>query len=384
MKFKKLLSFPRLTLIILVFLGLNACIDPYDANFGQDNRVLVVEGLLTNDFQNPDTIKIQYSYYADESIYKKPITGTRASIVSSAGQETKLNSVGIQGGFLPPANFRINPAEKYTLKFTLGNGDSYESTPQQIISTPTIDKAYDVFNPKSVISNDGKYSFSANEVFVDFQDKAGEKNFYLWRYTHYERLEHCITCEPNTLYKDFSQGCVKNQFSYQRNPAYDYKCSGGCFSVFKSTKVNTFSDLASDGRLVKGRMIAQIPFYSQAGCLVVIQQMSISPEIFGINKLLESQSTATGGLADTPPASIVGNIKNLANSEERIVGYFGLADIKTNRYWMTRENSSGQIAYILGHRPQEEPLPPPPASLPQAPCKKGKDRTPIKPEGWKD
>ena len=131
-------------------------------------------------------------------------------------------------------------------------------------------------------------------------------------------------------------------------------------------------------------MIAQIPYYAQAACLVVVQQMSISPEIYGLNKLLESQSSATGSLADTPAASIIGNIKNLTNSEERIVGYFGLADLKTNRYWMVRENSSGQITYILGHKPDEEPPPPPPASIPQAPCKQGKDRTPIKPEGWKN
>jgi hypothetical protein len=94
MKFKNLVPFPRLILIILILFGLNACIDPYDASFGQDNRVLVVEGLFTNDLQNPDTIKIQYSYYATESVVKRPIAGIQASIVSSAGQETKLNSVG--------------------------------------------------------------------------------------------------------------------------------------------------------------------------------------------------------------------------------------------------------------------------------------------------
>lgn len=375
--YKYLLSF-------LILLSLNACIDPYDSNFGQNNKVLVVEGLLTNDLQNPDTLKIQYSYYLDGYVYKKPIAGTKASIVTSTGQETKLVSVGTEGGFLPPANFRINATEKYTLKFSLGDGNNYESSPQQMLQTPAIDKVYDVFNPTSKLSNDGKTVSSNNEVFVDFQDKVGEKNYYMWRYTHYERLEYCITCDPNTLYKVPSQSCVKNQFNYQRNPAYDYQCLGNCFSIFKSTKANILSDITSDGRLVKGKLVAQIPYYSQTACLVVVQQMSVSPEIYGLNKLLESQSSATGSLADTPAATIVGNIKNLSNSEEKIVGYFGLADIKTNRYWMTRENSSGQLAYILGHVPEEEPPPPPPAGLPQAPCKQSKNRTPIKPQGWKN
>jgi Domain of unknown function (DUF4249) len=367
-----------------MLLTLNSCIDPYDSDFGQSSKILVVEGLLTNNTQAPDTIKIRYSVFEDSYFAKRPIAGTQATILSSSGQETKLLSVGTQGGFLPPASFRINPSEKYTLKFQLGDGQSYESTPQQMIATPPIAKVYDVFNAKSIASADGKTASAANEVYVDFQDKAGEKNFYMWRYTHYENLEFCITCDINSLYKLPSESCVKNQFNFQRNPSYDYQCRGRCFAVFVSKKPNIISDVASDGRLVQGKLVAQIPYYAQTACLVVVEQMSISPEIYGINKILESQSSATGGLADTPVAAIVGNIRNLNNPQDRVVGYFGLADIQTNRYWMGRQNSTGQITYILGHRPELEPLVPPALELPQHPCKKSETRTPIKPEGWKN
>ncbi|MDZ7897015.1 MAG: DUF4249 domain-containing protein [Arcicella sp.] len=384
MIFKNLVFFLRSILVLLMLFSLNSCIEPYDSDFGQSSKILVVEGLLTNNIQNPDTIKIRYSVFEDSYLAKRPIAGTQASIVSASGQETKLLSVGTQGGFLPPASFRINASEKYTLKFQLGDGQSYESTPQQIVPTPPILKVYDVFNPRGIVSEDGKTASAANEVFVDFQDKANEKNFYLWRYTHYENLDFCITCEPNSLYKLPSESCVKNQFNFQRNPPYDYQCRGRCFEIFISKKPNILSDAASDGRLVQGKSIAQIPYYAQTACLVVVEQMSISAEIYGINKILESQSSATGGLADTPVAAIVGNIRNLTNPENRVVGYFGLADIQTNRYWMERQNSSGQITYILGHRPDMEPTPPPPGLLPQAPCKKSETRTPIKPEGWKN
>lgn len=365
----------------MILLGLNACIDPYDSNFGQDNRILVVEGLLTNDLQNPDTIKVQYSYYADEYIFKKPIAGTQASIVSSTGQETKLVSVGTQGGFLPPANFRINSAEKYALKFSLSDGNNYESTPQQMRPTPAIDKVYDAFNPKSRLSSDGKTQLSANEIYLDFQDTPNQKNNYLWRYTHYERLEHCITCEANALYVSASQSCVKNAQAFIRNPPYDYQCLGNCYSILKSNTVNILSDVASDGRLVKGQLIGKIPVYGLYGCLVVIDQMAISPEIFDFNKVLESQSKSTGGLADTPSAAIVGNIRNITNSTERVVGYFGLADIKRKRYWVNRDNAKIPLQYLIGHTPTEEP-PAGPKFIPQAPCKKSATRTNVTPEGW--
>ena len=367
--------------LFLILFGLNACIDPYDSNFGQDNRVLIVEGLMTNDVQNPDTIKIQYSYYVTESFYKKPIPGTQASIVSSTGQETKLTSVGTEGGFLPPANFRINYAEKYTLKFSLGDGQSYQSTPQQMLPTPPIDKVYDVYNPKSRLSNDGKTQLSSNEIYLDFQDIPNQKNNYMWRYTHYERLVHCVTCEANALYVAASQSCVKNAQAFLRNPPYDYQCDGNCYNILRNNTVNILSDISSDGRLIKGRLIGKIPVYSLSGCLVVVDQMSVSQEIFDFNKILESQSTATGGLADTPAAAIVGNIRNLTNSTERIVGYFGLADIKNYRHWVSRAAAQTPLAYQIGHMPVEEP-PAGPKFIPMAPCKKSATRTNVTPEGW--
>ena len=305
-------------------LSLNACIDPYDANLQYNSKILVVQGLITNDAKNPDTLRIQYStYVGDGVVITSPIAGIQASIFSVlGGEEIKLLEAG-KSGFLPPASFKINPAEKYLLRFTLPDGQKYESSAQQILSTPPIVNIYDIFNPKSIASTDGKTTSSANEIYIDFQDTPNEKNFYMWRYTHYENQVYCITCDPNTLYQTGPQSCIKNQFNYQQNPAYDYQCSGNCYNISRSKKVNVLSDAASDGRLVKGRLVAQIPYHTASGCLVVVQQMSISPEIYGFNKILEAQTQTSGGLADTPPAGIVGNIRNLTNPNQPVVGYFG-------------------------------------------------------------
>ena len=365
-------------------LSLNACIDSYDANLQYNSKILVVQGLITNDAKNPDTLRIQYStYVGDGVVITSPIAGIQASIFSVlGGEEIKLLEAG-KSGFLPPASFKINPAEKYLLRFTLPDGQKYESSAQQILSTPPIVNIYDIFNPKSIASTDGKTTSSANEIYIDFQDTPNEKNFYMWRYTHYENQVYCITCDPNTLYQTGPQSCIKNQFNYQQNPAYDYQCSGNCYNISRSKKVNVLSDAASDGRLVKGRLVAQIPYHTASGCLVVVQQMSISPEIYGFNKILEAQTQTNGGLADTPPAGIVGNIRNLTNPNQPVVGYFGLADIRITRYWLDRNNGSGPFAYLIGHRPLEEPQFPP-TRPPFARCLAGPTRTPIKPEGWKN
>jgi hypothetical protein len=371
----------RIYFFVFSLISLVSCIDTYDVDFSQQNNVLVVEGFLTDDYQNPDTIKIQYSKYFEGTTYITPIISVKALIVASGtGKETNLIEQKL-GGYLPPNDFRINPSEKYSLRFTLPDGQQFESSSEQIYTTPPILKVYDKFVPNSKLSDDGKKFLSANEVYLDFKDMPNQKNYYLWRYTHYEKIVHCTTCytsqyDPKTL------GCTIKLANFNRTPYYDYQCATECYSIAKSNKINVMSDVVSDGETVTGRLIAKIPYHFNYGCLVEIQQMSISPQNYTFYKNLELQSQSTGGLADTPAAAIVGNINNLTNPANKVVGFFSVASIQKKRYWVDRKGASGELDYILGHVPFEEPATMDYNRPPYTKCIKSTTRTPLRPIDW--
>jgi hypothetical protein len=373
-----------LLLNLSILLTFNACIDTYDSfNIYENKRgpILLVNGLLTNDVKNPDTLKFQYSTDFGGYITTKSVASVKAKLVlSSTGKEVQLNEI-TTGAFLPPSDFRLNLSEKYTLKFTIDN-QQYESSLQQITPTPAIAKVYDLFNEKSRLSADGKTISSASEIYIDYQDAPNQKNYYLWRYIHYERLTHCLTCDAKSLYYPTNRGgCT--YFAELSNPPYDYRCDGKCYSIFRDKSVNISDDGVSDGRLVMNKLIAKIPLYTYAGCLVEIQQMCVSPDVYAYNKILQAQSSSTGGLADTPPAAIVGNIRNITNPQERVVGFFGVVDIRKKRYWLNRNNAKGNIELIFGRPIVEEPQGAFGTSRPPAvPCLLTSSRTPITPEGW--
>jgi Domain of unknown function (DUF4249) len=372
----------RIYFFIFSFFSLLSCIDTYDVDFSKQNNVLVVEGFLTDDYQSPDTIKIQYSRYFERSTFITPISSVKVSIVASGtGKETSLIEQKL-GGFLPPNDFRINPSEKYTLRFSLPDGQQFESTSEQIYTTPPILKIYDKFVLNSKLSDDGKKYLSANEVYLDFKDTPKQKDYYLWRYVHYEKIVHCTTCyssqyDPKTL------GCTIKLPNFNRTPYYDYQCAGECYAINKSNKINVMSDVVSDGEVVTGRLVAKIPYHSMSGCLVEIQQMSISPQNYTFYKNLELQSQSTGGLADTPAAAIVGNINNLTNPVNKVVGFFGVASVQKKRYWVDRKEASGEYDYILGHSPFEEPPTMDTSRPPYTKCEKSATRTPLKPIDWR-
>jgi hypothetical protein len=370
-----------LGLAIFVSFLLASCIDPYNINFNGQNKQLIVYGVLTDDVQNPDTLKIQYSIAFDEFTRTIPIeSSVKASIFGlTSGNEFKLIEYKI-GFFLPPKDFKPIISEKYVLKFTLPDGQQYESSIQQITLSPPILNLTEKFNPQSLPSENGTIYSSANEVFIDLKDTPKQKNFYLWRYIHYERIQFCETC-TSSLYSLQEQKCVDLDI-YQRaifnKPYYDYICDGECFDIIKSKQINIFSDVLIDGGEIKNRIVAKIPPYTFSGCLVEIQQMCISSDVFSFYKTLESQFQRSGGLVDTPPEAIIGNIRNVTNPSQKVIGCFGLCNVQKKQIWIDRKSVTLPLAQILGHLPYIE------ATNPiAAPCKKNANRTPFKPEGWK-
>ncbi len=366
---------------LFFLLSLQSCIDTYDVDFNQKNNVLVVEGFLTDDYLNPDTIKIQYSNFTDGNTFTTSISSVKASIVSSESNKEISLVEQKTGGFLPPKDFRINPSEKYFLRFSLPNGQQYESSSEQLAPTPPILKTYDKFNPQSRLSNDGKKLYSTNDVFLDFKDTPNQKNFYLWRYTHLEQIVHCTTCYASQ-YDLRTLGCTIKLPSFNRTPYFDYQCSGECYAIIKGRPINVMSDVVSDGDLVTGRLIAKIPFHFLKGCLVDIEQMSISPQAYAFFKNLELQSQATGGLADTPAAAIIGNIRNTTNQADKVVGYFSVVSVQKKSHWVDRKGANGDFEYILEHVPFEEPPSMDITRPPLVKCVKSATRTPVRPNGW--
>ncbi len=148
-------------------------------------------------------------------------------------------------------------------------------------------------------------------MYARFNDPPGERNFYGWSWTLWEKQDWC--------------GSVK---AYDQSTGYyDYNCRTKCWELLFSENLTLFADTYSDGRTVTGQVVAKIPYYQpvspiSAGALVEIRQYSLSPGAYRYFKLLTDQTQNTGGLADTPPTPLIGNIRNLGNEIDIVTGYF--------------------------------------------------------------
>ncbi len=372
---------------LLAFLC-SSCVDKIEIDYNLNSNILTVEGQVSD--QIPTTIQLSNSRTSGRSVYNEPIKNAVVEILVGDGSKLNLTE-SPAGSYNAPNAFRGVEGQTYQLRFKMTNGAVYQSSIEKVTKSPEIKKLYHSFNQSGILDANGKRVLGSSfDVFLDLDDPADKRNYYLWKWQLYERQNVCITCEQGYL-NSFSFQCTKvNLRPPAVYPTYDYECSGQCWEILYNSDINILSDIFTNGKSIVGRRVAQVPFYSDQGCLIEVQQYAVSSEAYQYYSLLRDISQTTGTLTDTPPATAVGNIQNLANSSERVIGYFGAVSSKNIRYWIDRSGygSKGVRSSLLGHDINLEPSTPPTPPLneirpPLYPCSASRFRTPIKPEGWR-
>lgn len=387
MRFSFIRPIIAIGLSLFFFFG---CVDKFDPKLNLGANVVTVEAVLNN-LPEAQRVSLKYSESVASSTFERPISKAQVEIVVN-GKDIVVGTEQEAGAYYLPSDFRVKTGSTYQLKFRLADGKQYESDIETMSTVPEITKVYDEFQAKAIetTSGDGRLaSIPGNWVYVDTKDPGGVRNFYQWAFTLWEKQSICATCDRGLFYPiSGSQRnvCIANN----RLPAgtiYDYFCESSCWQIYYNQELNVMADTYSDGKPIIGRLAAKIPYYSRDPALVEIRQYSLSPGAFRYLKLLADQSQNTGSLADTPPAPIVGNVRNVSNPEEPVVGYFQASGIASIRYWLDRQNASsfaGRPTGLLnGREIMPEPMGADLTRPPFAPCLPSISRTPIKPTGWK-
>ena len=357
--------------------GLAACVEPFEPNLNLEGQRLTVDARITN-LDEPQTVKLSYALAKPFNEFEfAPIGGATMQVVVN-GQTTLTLRETTAGTYALPEGFRGKVGERYQLKFVLPNGERYESTAETMPAVAKIDTAYDRFDAQGIRRDAAKTTFwPTHTVYVNFTDPAGERNFYGWEWTLWEKQDWC--------------GSVR-AFG-QPTGYYDYNCTTKCWDLFLNETFVLFADTYSDGRTVAGQLVAQIPYYQgvipiTSGALVEIRQVALSPGAYRYFKLLLDQTENTGGLADTPPTPLIGNVRNVVDEKEIVTGFFMASGITKLRYWIDRRTGSGPPIGLFeaqnGRSPNPEPFSPGPPCCrpPTVACIPGPTRTPVMPEGW--
>lgn len=379
-----------------------ACVSPFSPDLNPSLDILVVEGVIT-DVDEQQTIYLSRSRSrADSMALSVPVRNASVAVIVNGSTTVPLNETD-PGTYQLPPTFRGRVGESYQLRFRTAEGQEYESTVETMVAVPRMLKAYDRFNQNGFTPRADELPVPSNEIYVDFQDAPNERNFYQWRWRLYEMQDWCETCRQGRYYlRDIGPvgsgpieviGCVRDSslsiFNY-----FDYVCRGPCWEIIYNGDINIFEDSYTNGQVQLGRQVANIPIYQLDPALLVIEQLSLTIGAYRYYKILQDQTQNTGTLADSPPAPTVGNVRNLSNNRENVVGYFSASSVSEIRYKLSRANvepGPGRmfrgLFFALNRRlPNQEPPrgnpPLPGAGVPSAICVPSRTRTNVQPVGW--
>jgi Domain of unknown function (DUF4249) len=303
--------------------------------------------------------------------YQVPIKNEKVELVINQNNTIILEQTSPGTYYLKDKSL-LKKGNLYQLRFSVGE-KKYESTVETMPDSVPMSKVYVDFNPKS--------SAQAHQVFVDVIDVPQVKNYYNWTYTLYEKQEYCSQCYIQTRGPAV---CKEDLYPVaDSRVSVSLICGGNCWDIIRNKTVNVISDQFFDGKLLLKKNIGYVPFNFFSGCLVEVQQMSATGGYYQYLELLKSVTSGSGGLVDTPPAVLVGNVKNTQNREEKVIGYFTVVNTTKKRIWIDRKDASkaglSPISFI-------NPSIPPPAGAPVTTkaCTPSEYRTNVKPSEWRD
>ena len=348
--------------LMLVLLTVAACVDPEALTLVGTVDVIVVDGTITN-LAEPQVIKLNRSR-ADPLTGRFgvfPLTKLSVQVVVDSAQVIECHET-VDGTYQLPSDFKGQVGHSYQLRFTLADGKQYVSNQQIMPAVPPIDRVTKRFNPTSlppnVYTNNVYYTNfrSGYDIEVDVQDPATERNFYRWDWRLYEKQKWCRSCYQTnyvdtvgkaslqngvyTFYGQPVEDCIKVGAIPNGDYHADYTCRTQCWDILYSYTVNIFDDQFANGAPIAGRNVAQVPLFTRQPALLELRQLSLSYDAYRYYNLFQQQTQNTGGLADTPPTALVGNVRNTANARERVIGFFTASAVVTTRIWLDKKDAT--------------------------------------------
>jgi hypothetical protein len=342
-------------LYILLSVFMSSCIDEVKLTQESLEPKLIVDGSITN-AKGPYQVTLSYSLPYTEVGITQSISGAKLTIIEEGGKSAILKETSTGFYQTDSADIRGQVGKSYYLKIRLGNGREYQSKPETILPSIPIDTFKVGFVPN--ILNPKPFTVS-----IKTKDPVEKGNFYRWKWTHYDSISICKT---TYLRNDF--GAFK----------YLYPCCDKCWDIVRCQGcIDIGSDALINGKFIEPT-IANLPFESKTPYFIILEQYHISKEYYQFWKTVETQINNSGGIFDNAPAQVLGNLYNINDEKDQVLGYFSASGVTLKPVYVPRD--------FTGYAPRVTSELPNTTVIYQTSCQVcgGSTRTKQKPLGWKD
>ena len=286
----------------------SACIKEINFELGQQEDQVVIFGTLS-DQPGKHLFRVTRTNPFERQVDSKPISG--ATLLVQDSKTNKYPLVELEAGTyqIKDTLFRAVAGEQYQLDVVLPGGEHYRSD-VEIMPTPVqLDRAYPGLDVEER-SYDQTF-----QVFADAKIPANQDGVYLrwevsrvWRRTS---IDFGALFGNYLMYPDFPICYITE------DP------EPNTIRIFGTKRKDAFTLRQQEVTRVE----ADVRFFERNAFEVV--QYRISERAYDYWNDINLVGNPKGTIFDVPPATVRGNIYNVDNPKERILGYFEVAAVDT-------------------------------------------------------
>ncbi|AMR32597.1 hypothetical protein A0256_14775 [Mucilaginibacter sp. PAMC 26640] len=296
----------------LLLIGVISCKKPFQpAIISSANNYLVVEGLI-NSGSDSTFIKLSRTVKLSDSVRTNIEKGATVT-VEGAGFSRSLNE--ITPGVYATAAMNLNPANKYHLLLKLSNGQQYVSDDAEVKISPPVDTISYTKNSEGI------------QINASSHDPGNNTRYYRYDYDETWKFHAKYLVEYEAVGDDIVPRPIENQI---------YICFGHRASsvVLLASTVKLANDVASN------IPITQILSSSEKISMrysILVRQYALTREAYEFWENLKKNTEQLGSIFDALPSELKGNIHNVANAGEPVIGYISVGTVQTKRLFIDRD-----------------------------------------------
>ena len=307
--------------IIVLLLFAYSCEEKFMPDVSAYQNLLVVEGKLIN-HDKPQIIKLSYSSSLNNAGYI-PCTGCNVYVSASNGEIKSYAETG-PGIYQTDSTVWVPQINvEYTLNIITSDGEEYRSEPQKIRQPAGIDSVYAEIEYQE--DSDLYYGLVGYRFFVSTAEANTDTACFMWELTETWEFTSDFTLDY------FYQGQIIP--------------SGSFDSVYRCWKTNKIPELfvySTEG--LTQPLVHDFPLHyvtTETRRLMIrysllVDKYVISEDAHAYwNKITEQLNNQTS-LFFSQPYSIQGNIRNINDDDERVLGYFYGAGKSSKRIFVDR------------------------------------------------
>ena len=317
-----------------LLLLLLSCIEPYDFEVAKPIKVLVVDGSLTN-VPGLQYVKLSYSYALDQDSASVS-SGAQVCITDDLGNTIEYLETRA-GYYEPDEDSHGTTGRKYQLSIRTADGEEYLSSMDELLPTGelTIYGRYEEF------ASENSAGFDAGVQFYVDVNGTDENKIHNYRIQYGEDFQvnanypKVATWNPedSTLKWVSKDSIVYYQRCYRNRPSQN------------SLEIATTSgQINSDLKEFPLRQVDPTRPELLIKYSTTVTTFRISSEAYQYYKDLKENNESAGSFFDRQKGTFVGNIQNIDNPENLVLGYFEVAGV-VRKFEIFEGNQWGEEGY---------------------------------------